>query len=195
MDSSIAPRNRKSTSLRRKADTTFDRVWKFYFQKKNGIKLKPSEEAQRERWETAWKMLCGYYTRSQIVTFLARQHKITERLAYQDIDHSMRLFGDPKKGEKLAKMAIVNEWIIKGIKKAWDAEDMAAYERLIGKYSKVNGLDVDNENVVADMLAQQKPTMIVFTTDTETLKKQAANLMEGTDQTDDIDYIDVEDED
>lgn len=177
---------KKYREAKKTADTTFDKIYKFYFGKKD-YPLNGVENEIRERWHTAWNMLCEAKSRGKIVAFLTQNYDIGSRTAYSDISNAMRLFGNPEIGKKAAKRAIVNEWIIKGIEKAWDNDDMLAYERLIGKYGKINGLEADQDNPIADLLTKLKPTKIEFTLKPEQLQAEADKLIE--------DVIDVEHKD
>ena len=76
------------------------------------------------------------------------------------------------------------------IKKAVAHKDFRAAEKLILRYDKLNGLSMEKEDPIAEFMKRQKPAMIVFNTDPETLKKQAEELMRDVE---DVDYEEVDD--
>lgn len=182
-----APREAKKTK-----DSTFDRIFKFYYSK-NRIVLRDKEEEIRDRWYTAWQLLCNTYTRNQVAKGLAKQFGITERQGFQDVDNAMKLFSDPKNTDKLAKRAISEEWTVKGIKKAWDNGDLLSYERLIRRYNRINGLE-NEENPLSEWIKNQKPVAVLITADPKELEKAAAELMKDVPDVHDIPYQEVEDE-
>lgn len=177
---------------RRTKDSTFDRIFKFYYSKKKII-LRDKEEQIRERWYYAWQLLCNTYTRNQVAQGIARKYEITERQGFIDVDNAMRLFSDPRNTDKMAKRAIAEEWITKGIKKAWDTGDLLSYERLIRRFNRVNGLE-NEENPMSEWIKKQKPVAVVITADPKELEKMAADLMRGVPDVKDIPYEEVEDE-
>ncbi len=184
----VAIKNALPREAKKKGDTTFDRIFKYYFEKKKSIKLTDKEEAIRNRWYFAWQLLCNAYTRNQVALALKKKFELkSEKTGFNDVDSAMRLFSDPKNGDKQAKKAISEELILKGIKKAWDTENLDAYERLITRFNKVNGLE-NEENPIGDWMKRQKPIAIVFSSDENVLKKQADDLMRGIE---DITFEDV----
>jgi hypothetical protein len=56
-----------------------------------------------------------------------------------------------------------------------------AVERLAHRYSKINGLDFKEADPIEDIMKNQKPSVIIFSADPETLKKQAESLVEDID--------------
>ncbi len=188
MGNSALIKSRKKVSPGRVTDNTFDRIYKFYFGK-NGCKLTTKQEEIRDRWEKAYAMLCDFKTARQTARLLSKVCDIDQRTAYHDINNAMRLFGDPKIGLKAAKRAIVNEWIIKALEKTQAEGDWKAHEKLILRYTRINGLDADQDNPIADLLTKLKPTKIVFTTDPNVLQQDADRLMEDVE---DVDYTPVD---
>lgn len=163
-------------SANRVNDTTFDRIWKFYYDKSD-IQLKEKEEEIRGRLVNIWGLLGDILTdRQAILAHLKwcedQGYSIKERTAYEDLRYAKMLFGDRTKQTKAAQRAMVNEWLIKGINKAWQDESLKAYAMLIRRYNAVNGLEGDQAGAL-----QEKPAIIInFNADPETLKKQQAEL-------------------
>lgn len=181
MDSAIAPnRDGQPRSMAKTADTLFDRVWKFYYQEKAAVILTDQEEKIRERWEAAWQILGGFTTKAQAVKALTKKFKISKRQAYFDLQNAENLFGgDPREANKKAKREIVASWIIKALHKTWREGNMDAHAKLLIRYSKLFGLENQNDDDIADLMKKRQPTIVVFNTDPETLKKQAEELMKG----------------
>jgi len=181
-------------SAKRKSDTSFDRIWKYFYDQKTRISLSAKELELKEKYELAWKMLCSMYTRKQVAIALVERydHKITERTAYNYIDASMSLFGDPQNSNKEAQRQIVSEWLIRAIRKAWEDKNFKAYEKLILRYTRLNGLEGSNDADIAKLLKNRKPAVFIFTTDESTLKEQADKLMEDVETpTIDTKYEDI----
>lgn len=151
----------------------FDRIWRFLFLPNSRIELTEHESKVHERWDFAWRMLIAMYTRKQLVNAIIKKYGVSKRCAYDDVKFSMMLFGDGKEQNKAAKKLIAEEWIVRGIKKAWDEEDMDAYDKLISRYTKLNGLDEEHaENPLKDL----KPNTIVIVSNMEQLQQEAEAL-------------------
>lgn len=157
-------------------DTTFTRIWKFYYDKAE-IELRPKEEEIRQRLINIWGHLGDILTdRKAVLAHMKwcedQGNPISEPIAYKDLHHAKMLFGDRAKQTKAAHRAIVNEWIVKGIERCWESKDMEGYAKLIARYNKVNGL----EGADAADPGKWAPIAVNFNADPETLKKQAAEL-------------------
>lgn len=191
-NSNLVTRHSGLREAKKTADTTFDRIYKYYFGKK-AVELSEKQEAIRDRWEKAYAMLCDMKTPRKVAAMLHKLYGVDPRTGYNDIRNSMMLFGDPQIGMKSAKRAITNEWITKGIEKAWKDDDMQSYDRLISRYININGISSDQDNPIADLLRKLKPTKIEFSLeDPDKLKKEADKLMRDVE---DIDHEEIFDED
>lgn len=171
------------------SDSTFDRIYKSYFGKIR-IELKPDELRIRERLDFAYRMMCQANTDRSIVNLLMNKFNIEKRQAYNDIKNTIQLFGSQKESNKDFKRIRAEHWIIQGIKKAWKNEDLEAYHRLLNRYTKINGLDVNEDNALADIIKQLRPTALIFTLNAEQLKKEADSLTKDI-PADDVEYQDV----
>lgn len=180
-------------AARKSSDTTFDRIYKFYFDKVEQ-KLSPKEDEIRQRWHDAWRLMCEFKTRTETVKLLSEEHQISEQVAYSDIKWAKMLFGDPETGDKAAKRAIVNEWIIKGLDKAYAAGDWQGYDKLILRYTRINGLDARDDDPILDMIKNRQPTAIIITSDPKSLEQEADELMKDVPAVD-TQYTVVDDED
>jgi hypothetical protein len=162
-------------SANRVSDTTFTRIWKFYYERTE-IELKEKEEEIRQRLEHMWMLLGNILSDRQAVTAHVKWcektgRKCKERMAYEDLHYAKMLFGDPKKQSKSALRAVVSEWLIKGIKYAWDQKDLDNYQRLIRRFNNLNGLEGDQS------VDSSRPAVVInFSADPEVLKKQIDEL-------------------
>lgn len=180
-------------SANRVNDSTFERIWKFYYEKSD-IELKEKEEEIRGRLINIWGLLGDILTDRQAVLAHLKWcedqgYRIKERTAYEDLRYAKMLFGDRVKQSKAAQRAMVNEWLIKGIEKAWKDESMKAYAMLIRRYNALNGLEGDTSGAAA-----RPPIQINFTSDPEVLKKKIEEMRQkaAAAQAQDIDYQDAE---
>jgi len=178
----------KGRELRRSADDTFDRIYKFYFGKKELV-LNSEEEVIRERWDLAWKLLSNMLTRREVVDGIMAAHQVQKTVAYDDVNKAMMLFGDPQHSTKEAKKLILEEWITMGIKKAWEHQDMKAYEKLLARYAKLNKLDGEAGADIADLMKNFKAHSITIFSSPEELQREAKKLQENIIQ--DVDYADL----
>lgn len=182
----IAPEDDKRPREANKTnDSVFDRIYKSYFGKSR-IELKAEEIRIRDRWDYAYRLLCNANTNRVVVEALMKKFDIQKSKAYDDISNVILLFGSQGNTNKEFKRLRAEGWIIRGIQKAWKAEDLENYHRLINRYTKINGLDVSEDSAIADLIRKLKPTILMFTTNAEQLKKEADDLMH------DVPTMDVE---
>jgi len=178
MEALTSHKSEEPREARKSTDKVFDAIYKFYFNKKTTYELTPEEEAIRVRWDFAWKALNQMLTRRQVVSALMQTYNVTHVQAYNDVNKCMMLFGDPRNANKDAKRAIAEDWIVKGIKKAWDDKDLDAYERLLARYSKLNRLEEDNDETLGEMLKKLKPQQIIIVANQKDLEAEANRLQE-----------------
>lgn len=127
------------------------------------------------------------YTRSQVVEILVKKYQISRRTAYSDVAFSEQLFCNPDQAHKDQKREILSEWLIRGAKKAFDANNLEAYQRLLNTYADVNNLKGEDVEDLKSLLHGRRPVVIQIKADPETLKKQAEALMEGVEDAEVID--------
>jgi len=188
MDSAITgDKSNLPTSLRRTDDTTFDKIFKFYNDTKVQTKLSEAEETIRQRWELAWLKRSKLMPKRMIVKRLCKKFGISERTAYDDIKSTELLFGDPEEQNKEAKRTIMSNLIEKAMRKALKYDDFKAFEKLTLRYAQYNDLN-KSDDLFAKYIKGKKPVAIVFSTDPETLKNQANELMADVE---DVDFEDV----
>lgn len=172
--------------LRKKDEPVFNRIWESIFSQ-DEVVLSDAEKAIKERWEFSWKLLCAMHHNRNIVAALKQSFDVSERQAYADLANAIKLYSDPRLASKKAKHVIAEEWIVKGLKKAWENDDLDNYNRLLRRYNALNGL----EDQTAP-LEPRPPITVVFTNNPDALLKQAEDLMQGTQDTQDIDHEDLE---
>jgi hypothetical protein len=183
----LPPREAKKTN-----DSTFDRIYKFYFGKVR-IELTPAEIRIRDRWDMCFKLLCNMHTERKVVQLLQKKFDITISVAYNDVRNTKALFGDSKNVDREFKRKQSEEWTLWGIKQAKKDNNLEALDKLVGRFNKINGLDVESDNEYADMVKKLTPTALVFVLDTKQLQKEADSLMDKIPSVD-ADFEDVSDE-
>jgi hypothetical protein len=176
--------------MRKTKDTTFDRIFKYYHNKRTTVTLTEAEDLVRQRLDFAWKCLCEINTRQGVVDLmLAKFPTIKKSIAFDDINKAMAIFGDPRAANKEAKRALSEGWIVQGIKKAWEDGDLAAYERLLARYNKINRLE-DDDGGLGDKLKAFKAVQINITADRGDLQKLAQDMQQRLAQTIEFEQID-----
>jgi len=158
-------------------DTTFERIWKFYYDNKASIALKPKEEDMRLRIINIWSLLADILTDRKAVLAHIQWCKdqgidIKEATAYEDLKAAKMMFGDRNKQSKAAQRAISSEILLNMIKQTKDKNKHMSAARLIKEYNELNDL----KNHEDSDLNSWRPITIIFNADPETLKKQAAEL-------------------
>lgn len=176
-------------SANRVNDTTFDRIWKFYYEKSD-IELKEKEEEIRARLLNVWKLLGDILTdRNAVLAHLEwcrdQGYRIKERIAYEDLRYAKMLFGNPRAQVKTAQRAIMSELLLQRINlmtkfrddqgnivdRVLDADENIALSRLIKEYNELNGLKGPDASNGA-----RAPIQITFNSDPEILKKQIEEM-------------------
>jgi len=183
VNKSDMPREARKTN-----ESTFDRIWNYYHSK-SSILLKDKENEIRERWEKAWYILTEHRNRKETVELIQRLFHIEKWQAYDDVKNAQLLFGDPGPQFKEAQRAMVETFILKAMKKAFKSGNMDAYEKLIGRYMKNAGLEVDDDSAMENKLKAIRATTFFFTADEE-LKEKAKNLMSNI-PAEDVDFESV----
>jgi hypothetical protein len=165
---------------RRIKDQSFDRIWKFYYEPKKEIQLTEFEEDMRKRLAHVWDLLTGKVlndrkaVQAHVVWCKDNYMEITERTAYDDLRRSKQLFGDPKVNTPVFEKARISNILLDLIEIAKANKDLDNAQRLIRRYNAVNGLEDDIKTQLP------RPAITInFNADEETLKKQAAELMQG----------------
>lgn len=178
-------------------DSSFDRIWKFYYDPKKPVALSDHEEEMRKRLSNAWDLLTGKVLNDRKavlahVTWCKDNFmQISERTAYDDVRRAKQLFGDPRVNTPVFEKARISAVLldqIEQMKKISDTgstidqiEAAKAINQLTRRYNAVNGLEDDIKTKLP------RPAIVInFNSDEETLKQQAAELMQGV--TIDIDH-------
>lgn len=189
---------------RRIKDSSFDRIWKYYYEPKKEIALNEHEEEVRKRLSNMWSLLTGKVLNDRKAVHAHTQWckdnfmQITERTAYDDLRRAKFLFGDPRQSAAVFEKSRISAILLELIEKAKEIGEKCAdagdYEmasknfdtaaRLIRRYNAVNGIEEDIKTQLP------RPAIIIqFNSNEETLKQQAAELMKGVD----TEYQDVDD--
>jgi hypothetical protein len=173
-------------SANRVNDSTFERIYKFYYEKSE-ILLKEKEEEIRNRLVNIWSLLADILTDRKAVLahvkWCADQgYNIKERMAYEDLRYARALFGDSRKQSKEAQRAVVSEWLMWGIEFAKQQKDLYNMHLLIKRYNVLNGLEGDQSTVPVD-----RPAIVMnFNSDPETLRKQIEEMRKAAEKIIDI---------
>lgn len=178
------PREAKKT-----ADSTFDRIWKYYHNDKTRIELSAEENTIRERWEKAWLLLCRHRTQKQVVELIGKLFNISQSVAYDDVRKAMTLFSNPQEDIKEGKRRIAESMILQGADRCWKAGDMEGYNKFTKQYIDINKLDLPDDGI-NDLLKKLKPTQIIIVADKSQLEAKADALQDQL--TKDIEHEDVE---
>lgn len=182
-------------SANRVNQSTFERICKFYYEQSTKIELKPKEEEIRIRLHNIWNLLGDILTDRQAVLAHIQWCKdegynIKESIAYEDLRFAKMLFGDKNKQDKTAQRAIMSEILLKQIKIATDKKKLLSLARLVKEFNELN--DLKNHGTGP---REWKPIVVVFDSDPETLKKQAAELRRKAEaaNAEDINHEDLND--
>lgn len=189
----LAPPTGNALALRearRVNDSNFNVLWKYLYEPQKNVQLTEFQEDMRKRLFNAWNLLTSKVLNDRKAvlahTEWCKQNfmQISERTAYDDIRRAKMLFGDPRVNTPIFEKARISNIILELIEQAKAQGDLENAGRLIRRYNAVNGLEDDLKANIP-----RPPITIVFTADEETLKKQAAELMQGV--AEDTDFEDV----
>lgn len=184
----LRPREARKTK-----DSTMDRIWKYYHDKKRQQNLTEDEHKVRERWEKAWFLLCSHKNMKDASEEIEKMFNVKRSVAYDDVRNAMLLFGDPRNDMKDAKRALAESMVLKGLEKAWAEGDLEVYYRFVKEYKEINQLNVAEDGRLAEILRKMRPTTVVFVASKEQLERQAQELMKNV-PTVDVDYEDADEE-
>jgi phosphoribosylpyrophosphate synthetase len=168
------PREAKKTK-----DSTFERIWKYYHNSKTRIELEDWEDDIRIRWEAAWFMLCGSKNQKEVADFMEAKFLISKSVAYDDVRHAMRLFGDPRQDARAAKRAIAETITLRMMDKTENSGAWDLHERYLQKYMDLNGLkDKGADAKLEDLIKKLKPQQIILVSSPEELEAKANALQD-----------------
>lgn len=165
---STLPREAKKT-----ADSTFDRIFKYYHNNKTRIELTDEEIRIRERWEKAWLLLCRNRTQKQVVELIEKLFNVKKSVAYDDVRNAMMLFSNPQNDLKDAKRAIAETMALNGANVCMKKGDMDGYYKFLKAYQEINRLDGKEDDIVPDMMKKLKPAAIIIVSSPAELEAQA----------------------
>lgn len=160
-------------------DSTFDRIFKFYHDKKTRIELTDKEDQIRNRLEKAWFLLCNKaWSNKMVVDKLCKLFTIDKSMAYDDLRNAMILFSDPRQDVKEGKKRIHEHQILKGARMALKEKDLALHEKYMKQYAEINGLFDQNPSDISELLKKFKPHQIVIVANMQDLQAEAEKLRE-----------------
>lgn len=164
-------------SANRVNDDTFERIWKYYYDPKNSIDLKPKEEEIRKRIINIWGHLGDILTdRKAVLAHIKwceeQGYSVKEWIAYEDLRYAKMLFGDRNKQTKAWKRAVSSDILLNAIAECKKSKKHMSLARLVKEYNELNDLK-NHENKDP---REWKPITIIFDADPETLKKQLTEL-------------------
>jgi hypothetical protein len=181
------PREAKKT-----ADSTYQRIYKYFFNSNTRIELTTEEKHISERWERAWVLLCRHRTRKQVAELLMKFYNIGKSVAYDDVRNAMDLFGDPGQDVKTAKKAIAEDAILRGADRAWKKGDLELHHKYMKEYIELNGLKNEDTNDLSDLMRKLRAHTLVIVATMPELQAEAEKLQ--ADLVKDIDHIEINDD-
>lgn len=181
---------KKSGNLpRRKEDDPFHAIWRHYHDTDTEIILTPKEVERLSIYEMAKDLYDQGFSRGETakhlkVHFAELGIDFSTRTAYAYLQDALNLFGEGEKIDLNREKHTMIEIGKRLMKKAEDDREFKAAATLFQSLIKLYGFDKEN-NEVAELLKNLKPTQIVITGDPDVLRREANDLIE------DIDYDDV----
>lgn len=174
----VVHKNDQPREAAKSKDSTADRIYKYYHSKSR-VELTEEEEGIRVRWEKAWFLLCRHKTVKEVTAVIGKMFNIGKSIAYDDVRNAQMLFGNPQQDMREAKKAMAETWIVRGLRKAWKNEDMESYQKLLKQYCELNGLsDQSNDDTLANLLKNFKPTQVIITSSDLDLTAAAQKLQD-----------------
>jgi hypothetical protein len=161
-------------------ESSFDRIWKYYYEPKKAVELTDHEDDMRRRLSNMWDLLTAKVlndkkaVRAHIIWCKDNCMTISERTAYDDLRRAKHLFGDPRVNTPVFEKARISSILLELIETAKTTGDLDNAQRLIRRYNAINGLEEDIKTQLP-----RAPITIVFTAEEAILKKQAEELMTG----------------
>jgi hypothetical protein len=169
-------------------DSSFARLWKYLYEPDKAVDLTELEYDQLRRLSNVWDLLTGKILNDRKavlahVTWCKEKcMDISERTAYDDLKRAKFLYGDPRVNTPVFEKARISTIILGQIEQMKTISETGntiarieaakAINQLTRRYNAVNGLEEDIKSAIP------RPAItITFTSDTETLKRQAAELM------------------
>lgn len=148
-----------------KSDSTKDRIFAYYLDKKS-IQLTKKEEEIRNRWASCFSLLCQYHSPQQAVNVMVKTYAISEAQAYRDVKNALELFGDVTSSNKEAYRHILFEFAMKIFQLAATKTDLPEMNRALITMVKIRGLDKEDPNL-PDFSAFQNNTYNILIQDSQ----------------------------
>ena len=158
-----------SSQLSLPQDTTFDKIFAWYVDDTDKLKLTKKQEDLKVRWEAAYDLLCNYHSPQQATPLLMQKFSISKAQAYRDVKNATNLFGDINATRKEGTRHILYEYAMKTFQMAAKNHDFAEMNRAIANMIKLKGLDKDDPNLPD--FSRLEPTTQVIQLNPEFLQK------------------------
>lgn len=138
--------------VRLPSKTTFDKIFKFYFDGADTIKLSGKDEEIRKRWQFAFSLLCNVSDKGEtrsvegVKNALVEEKKVSPAQAYRDIKNAMRLFGDVLAATRKGQRHVIYEMQMRVYNLAIGEKNLEAANRSISNMIKLFNLDFPDTN-------------------------------------------------
>jgi hypothetical protein len=130
----------------RSKDTAIESIREFYLSDRR-VELSEKEEEIRQRLMAAHALLVEYHSIERGIPVHKARFGVSDATAYRDFKDALRLFGDVKRSEKEGYRYILWEWSAKTFELAKNGGDYKTMSDIIGKMSKLMGLDRDEPDM------------------------------------------------
>lgn len=130
-------------------ETTYDRIFAWYNEGDEYVKLTEKELEIQKRWEQCWLMLCNGRSPERVVRFMTRIHEISRSQAYLDVKHAVKLFGEVTKTSNEGKRHIYEQYAIKiyNVALRKSPPDLKAANAALANMINLSGIDKDDPNI------------------------------------------------
>lgn len=175
-------------------DTHFENVLASYLDETK-IKLSPTEEDMKKRWETAFSLLLNWHGREQAVKILVGQFNISLATAYRDINRALSLFGDITQSRKEGWRYIIFEYNQKLFQMATKDKNLETMGKCLDRMIKLADLDKEESNFNPEKLqAQIYDISIPKTVEKALLSVLSKGVVDFNNYAVDVPHEDVKDE-
>lgn len=141
-------------------EKTVDKIIKYVNQKGDSnmpIELDDSEREYLSKINFSYEQRKRGYTRKDVVNQLISEFSVSLSTAYKIVRDTEIVIGPIGVSPKQFSRILAEEWCLKGIRMAMASKDLAAFDKFLGKYIKINGLDETEEaSIPADALESKE---------------------------------------
>lgn len=168
---------------RRKDDDPFFAIWRHYHDVKYDMILSEPQKHRLEIYEFAWEKYASGMSRGEVAKMIKEHFKeqknwnIEIRTAYAHLQDACDIFGNPEKLNLTMEKMIFIETCKSIISELRSNGKTEACGQVLGVLQKAYGFDKENDDI-AEILRNLKPTQIIITSDPDVLKREAEELVE-----------------